>query len=158
MEKEIKKITVETLPNGYSLKFDGMKSKSGFMYFTPEGLLHGFMCHIGLGMTDQLAMENIVDFIDATIKLSGNASNVKELRLMKAELNVAKNARASMYSKLKRERERVIHLCEEINRIAEKYKEIDSLRKALDGIVKPYKRLEPFSNMPANEERSDDNE
>ena len=68
MKKKIKKITVQTLENGYALLFDGMKSQVGYMYFSPEQLLKGFMCHIGLQMTDELSMENIDDFLAAVIQ------------------------------------------------------------------------------------------
>ena len=56
-------IRVETLPNGYCLKFDGMKNPTGYMYFTPEALLEGFMLHIGLGITEQLNTETMQDFL-----------------------------------------------------------------------------------------------
>ena len=53
-KKDIKHIYVSTLQNGYSLSFDGMSEKGGYMYFSIEDLLKGFMMHIGLNMTDQL--------------------------------------------------------------------------------------------------------
>jgi hypothetical protein len=42
----MKKITVQTLPNGYALNFDGDR-RNGYMYFNVDDLLKGFMIHIG---------------------------------------------------------------------------------------------------------------
>ena len=47
----MKRITVQTLPNGYSLNFDGDR-QNGYMYFNENDLLKGFMIHIGLNMTE----------------------------------------------------------------------------------------------------------
>ena len=76
--REIKNITVKTLPNGYSLEFDGMK-QNGYMYHTTENLLKGFMVHIGMDMTDQLNMENVDDFIVAAMTWNDNEKNVNEI-------------------------------------------------------------------------------
>ena len=54
-------IKVTPLPNGYSLEFDGMKQKTGYMYFSPDKLLEGFMLHIGIGITDDLDTETMQD-------------------------------------------------------------------------------------------------
>lgn len=36
----MRKIEVRTSPNGYELSFDGMKSRSGYFFFTPERLVN----------------------------------------------------------------------------------------------------------------------
>ena len=51
------------LNNGYCLKFDGMKHSEGYMYFSPEKLLEGFMVHIGLEELDALDTTTMQDFI-----------------------------------------------------------------------------------------------
>ena len=69
MKKKTKlpNVSVTTLPNGYALTFDGMRQPKGYMYFTLEDLLKGFMIHIGCGKTDQLDMSDIDDFLDAVL-------------------------------------------------------------------------------------------
>lgn len=44
MSKELNKISVQTLPNGYGLEVNGEK----YMYFNEVDLLAGFMAHVGL--------------------------------------------------------------------------------------------------------------
>ena len=90
----MKFIDVDTLPNGYSLKFDGMKQQGGYMYFTPEQLLEGFMAHIGLEMTDQLNMETIRDFLVTAIKWKDNKACVKEIERLKNALRLMTGRRA----------------------------------------------------------------
>lgn len=52
-KKELKKITVNTLPNGYSLQYDG-QYKDGYMYFDAESLVAGMLKHIVMGdMSEQ---------------------------------------------------------------------------------------------------------
>lgn len=63
--KEIKKICVETLPNGYSLTFDGMQQSGGYMYFNTVDLVRGIMLHIGLEMTSAINMDAIDGFVTA---------------------------------------------------------------------------------------------
>ena len=36
----MRKIEVRTSPNGYELSFDGMKSRSGYFFFTPKRLVN----------------------------------------------------------------------------------------------------------------------
>lgn len=51
-KKELKKITVTTLPNGYSLQFDG-QYKDGYMYFDVESLVAGMLKHVVMGDTSE---------------------------------------------------------------------------------------------------------
>jgi hypothetical protein len=41
-KKKLKRIEVRTLPNGYSLDFDGAHA-NGFMYYSADKLLEGYM-------------------------------------------------------------------------------------------------------------------
>ena len=56
-KSKLPRIKVETLPNGYSLEFQGQKLKHGYMYFTPEQLVVGIFYHIGLGAKTELPKE-----------------------------------------------------------------------------------------------------
>ena len=92
MEKVKKhpRIEVKTLPNGYSLEFDGMKKQNGFLYFNQEQLLEGFMIHIGLEMTDELNTDLIKDFLIAACNWNENKKCMKEIERLSTELRAEK--------------------------------------------------------------------
>lgn len=73
--KEIKKVSVDTLKNGYSLTVDENK----FMYFSLKDLLEGFMYHVGLQELGEVDKETIELFLNASVVWSENSSLVKEL-------------------------------------------------------------------------------
>ena len=115
----MKKITVQTLPNGYALNFDGDR-QNGYMYFNVDDLLKGFMIHIGLNMTEQLSMENI-----------------DELSRMEEELTLAQTSRNRIARQMIDEREKHLELVNNIKaliRKLESYPDKDiaeSLRKLI---------------------------
>lgn len=109
-KKELKNITVTTLPNGYSLTFDGMKQSQGYMYFNEEKLLEGFMLHIGLNMTDQLSTETMQDFIVAAMNWNDNEKCVKEIEKLNMNLRLMTQKRNGMAKRLTDERDQFIKL------------------------------------------------
>lgn len=109
-KKELKNITVQTLPNGYSLTFDGMKQSQGYMYFNEEKLLEGFMLHIGLNMTDQLSTETMQDFIVAAMNWNDNEKCVKEIEKLNLNLRLMTQKRNGMAKRLTDERDQFIKL------------------------------------------------
>lgn len=113
-KKNLPKIEVETRPNGYSLKFDGMKQSGGHIYFTPEKLLRGFMLHIGLGMTGDLDTETMDDFIVAACNWKENEKCVKEIDRLATELKKAMRSRAYFAKLLCTERYRYNALIDDI--------------------------------------------
>jgi hypothetical protein len=134
-------ITVEKVPNGYVLKFDGMKKREGFLYFSPEKLLEGFMLHIGLHMTDELDTDMMQDFIVGAINYSTNEKCIKEIERLNAELNAVKRSRNGMGRRVIEERTRllkVIDIVEELEIYTKKENrtEYNNLRKRLPR-VKP---------------------
>lgn len=96
------KIEVRTLNNGYQLRFDGMKG-IGYMYYSPEKLLEGFMLHIGLKMTEQLNVENMQDFIETAINWRDNEKCVKEIASLTSQLKAANSSLEAMKRRVKRE-------------------------------------------------------
>lgn len=73
--KEIKKVSVETLPNGYSLTV----GENRFMYFNLKDLLEGFMYHIGLQELGEVDKETIELFLNASVVWCNKSDLVKEL-------------------------------------------------------------------------------
>ena len=140
-KKPLPTITVEKVPNGYVLKFDGMKKREGFLYFSPEKLLEGFMCHIGLKMTDELDTDMMQDFIVGAINYSTNEKCIKEIERLNTEIRAVTRSRNGMGRRLIEERTRllkVIDIVEELELYVKKENrtEYNNLRKRLPR-VKP---------------------
>lgn len=140
-KKPLPTITVEKVPNGYVLKFDGMKKREGFLYFSPEKLLEGFMCHIGLKMTDELDTDMMQDFIVGAINYSTNEKCIKEIERLNSEIKAVTRSRNGMGRRLIEERTRllkVIDIVEELELYVKKENrtEYNNLRKRLPR-VKP---------------------
>lgn len=144
-KKHLKKITVLTLPNGYSLTYDGMKPTNGHMYFTAEQLLEGFMLHIGLEMTEQLDINTMQDFIVAACNWKDNAKCVKEIERLNTQLNGLRLRRNGLATKLIAERNHFITVVEAIDKMAKKYKDMKDLHSQLSGIIKNYTHTQPFT-------------
>ena len=143
--KHLKKITVLTLPNGYSLTYEGMKPTNGHMYFTPEQLLEGFMLHIGLEMTEQLDIDTMQDFIVAACNWKDNAKCIQEIERLNTQLNGLRLRRNGLATKLIAERNRFITVVEAISKMAKKYKDMKDLHNQLSGIIKNYTHTQPLT-------------
>lgn len=132
----MKKITVQTLPNGYSLDFDGARHK-GYMYFKEDDLLKGFMIHIGLNMTEQLSMDNIDDFLVAVMNWNETGKCIKEMRRMEEEFNTARHNRNSIARQMVDERSKHLELVNGIKDLMTKLKDypdkdiVNSLQKLI---------------------------
>ena len=132
----MKRITLQTLPNGYSLNFDGDR-QNGYMYFNENDLLKGFMIHIGLNMTEQLSMENIDDFLVAVMNWNETGKCIKELSRMEEELTLAQTSRNRIARQMIDEREKHLELVNNLKaliRKLESYPDKDiaeSLRKLI---------------------------
>lgn len=70
------KISVSTLPNGYSMKIDGQE----YMYFNQMDLLAGFMVHVGLQETDYMENGNILTMLFQVMIGNEWEKNVSALR------------------------------------------------------------------------------
>jgi len=122
-KKKLPFISVELIPNGYSLKFEGMTQPNGYLYFSPDKLLDGFMMHIGLGMTGQLDTSTMQDFIVAVCKWSDNKKCVDEIERLKLEMKMLKGKRAALARRLIDERRRHRSLAEDINSLIHELKD-----------------------------------
>ena len=147
MAKRVKLIDVETLPNGYSLKFDGMKQQGGYMYFTPEQLLEGFMAHIGLEMTDQLNMETIQDFLVTAMNWKDNKECVKEIERLKNALRLMTGRRASLARQMIQERNRYNGIIDDVGSMIAELKDYPDkdIKKRLEKVLNGKKRMPQLS-------------
>lgn len=140
-KKVLKNINVQTLPNGYSLTFDGMKQAQGYMYFTEEKLLEGFMLHIGLHMTDQLSTETMQDFIVAAMNWNDNEKCVKEIEKLNNALRLMTQKRNGLAQRLIDERKQFGALRDSITELKATLKDHpdQALLKKVEGILKDHK-------------------
>ena len=72
MKKELKKINVMTLRNGYALKVDG----ESYMYYNQQSLLEGMLVRIGMDRHDEMTKDDLHAMVEA-IK---DGSAIKQLQ------------------------------------------------------------------------------
>lgn len=108
--KKLPRISVRTLPNGYSLVIEGHRHE--YMYFSPEKLLEGIMVHVGLKMTEQLNTDTIKSFIDSAIEFHNTKASHKELQKAKRETERITKMYRSTVKRLIDERHRMLRLCQ----------------------------------------------
>ena len=123
------------LNNGYCLKFDGMKEPGGYMYFSPEKLLEGFMVHIGLEELDALDTTTMQDFIVS-------AASWKEKKECMAEIE-----RLNRQNKqIQRQRNKIAQqLVNERRTLIEYASGIDELKKVLNKIALSVQSRKPLT-------------
>ena len=140
-KKKLPKIEVKTVQNGYVLTFDGARHE--FMYFTPEKLLEGFMMHIGLKMTEQLNMENVIDFLATAINWSDAEKRIKEIDRLKSALSAMTSKRNGLARQMRDERSRYISLYNDLTiiRDAAKPSTDDMLKELTDTICKRHRDM-----------------
>ena len=147
MKKKTKlpNVSVTTLPNGYALTFDGMRQPKGYMYFTLEDLLKGFMIHIGCGKTDQLDMSNIDDFLDAVLAYKSKEDCIEEIQQLKSQVDMAERRRNYMAKRLIFSRSQLVELVKDIDRLAFEYKNLSSVSTELSKAIKKYSTTKPLT-------------
>ena len=143
-KKHLKKITVLTVPNGYTLTYDGMKPTNGHMYFTPEQLLEGFMLHIGLEMTEQLDIDTMQDFIVAVCNWKDNAKCIQEIEKLNTQVNGLRLRRNGLATKLIAERNRLLTMVEAIRKMEKKFSGTD-LGDELKSVIKNHVHTRPLT-------------
>lgn len=108
-KKKLPRISVSTLPNGYSLVIEGHRHE--YMYFSPEKLLEGIMVHVGLKMTEQLDTDTIKSFIDSALEWNNQKASRKELQKAEREVDKVNRKCRALANRLIKERHRMLRLC-----------------------------------------------
>lgn len=136
MARETKlKISVSTLPNGYTLKLDGRE----YMYFSPMDLLAGFMVHIGLQETDYMDKGNILTMLFQTMIGQEWEKNITAMRSrikdMEEKLNKTLSHLEQTANTGDRMEPRICELEESVRSLAENIKEQKDInRKSLSDV------------------------
>ena len=98
------KISIETLPNGYALDVD----KEMYMYHSLEGLIEGFMFHVGLREPAYSNSEFIKDFLATAIAWkTGDNDIVRQVISLTNENERLTSALKSSKKEVKRLRDRI---------------------------------------------------
>lgn len=93
------KISVQTLTNGYALTVDNNK----YMYHSINGLLEGFMYHVGLEELGYIDNDNIKNFLTASVVWKAdNGETAKKMLKMKEENDSLKKMCENYQIKIKR--------------------------------------------------------
>ena len=133
--KKLKRITIEMLNNGFCLTFDGMKEPGGYMYFSPEKLLEGFMVHIGLEELDALDTTTMQDFIVSAASWKEKKDCMAEIERLNRQNKQIQRQRNKIAQQLVNERRTLIEYASGI----------DELKKVLNKIALPVQSRKPLS-------------
>lgn len=88
-KKQLMKVSVQTLPNGYSLDVDG----KGYMYFTIQELVEGIFVHVGLHKTDWLDRDTITDLMTACATWPKEGDAIQEAARLTAQIETLQQSR-----------------------------------------------------------------
>ena len=110
MKNKLRKITIQTLPNGYSLNVEGLHP-GGFLYYNEMELLAGFITHVGLHEENpmestkmlRIMFQTIIgqEYVEAADNMMKTVATLntrcqeieKKLRELQAEANATKKAK-----------------------------------------------------------------
>jgi len=147
MAKKNARIRVQTLPNGYSLEFDGMKQPFGHMYFTVKDLLRGFFIHIGLGMTEELETDKMEDLLEAARTWKNNKACIKDLKRLKKELQESEMKCSRLARQLIAERDQRISFFVDVQRSIKVFEDYSdqNVKKQFKKIIRSRKRPDPLT-------------
>ncbi len=145
MKNKLRKITIQTLPNGYSLSVDGLPP-GGFLYYNEMELLAGFITHVGLHEENpmestkmlRIMFQTIIgqEYVEAADNMMKTVAELtkrcqeieKKLRELQAEANATKKAKEPANEKKPKKKKKVD--ANEMNDEAEaKLKEIEKRLK-----------------------------
>ena len=88
-KKQFIKVSVQTLPNGYSLDVDG----KGYMYFTLQELVEGIFVHVGLHKLDWLDRDTITNLMTACATWPNEGDAIQEAARLTAQVEDLQQSR-----------------------------------------------------------------
>lgn len=134
-KKVFKKITVATLPNGYSLNIEGEE----FMYFNELDLLLGFLSHVGTGNTNDMEKS---DLINALFNMMLGQKYTQDVDKLKMTVNRLEARYTDVTAKMQRELEKVKEANERHEKLTKRTEEltklVDEMQQGYQKAYKPY--------------------
>ena len=88
-KKQLTKVSVQTVPNGYLLNVEG----NGYMYFTIQELLEGFFVHVGLSKLNWLDRDTITDLLTACATWPKEGDAIQEAARLTAQVEDLQQSR-----------------------------------------------------------------
>lgn len=150
-KKVLKKITLMTLPNGYSLDIEG----NGFMYFNELDLLLGFLSHIG---TDKTTDMEKGDLLNALFSMMLGHKYQNDVDRLKMTVNRLETRYTDVTAKLGRELDKVKEANEKhdklMKRIAQLTDLVDEMQQCYQEACKPYEEYNNRINTLENKTTS----
>ena len=145
------KITLTTVPNGYSLDVDGV----GYMYYDTTSLIEGIIYHIGLHQPKFADDETIKALLTVAAKWTPDVQTQLE-RDAAAELNFRKMS--GMQTRLAAQNTRIAELMDKVDELEEQLKQATQKApekkqgKYISKAEVGYGTIKPLSKIPPKEE------
>ena len=148
---KLMRITLNTVPNGYSLDVDGV----GYMYYDTTSLIEGIIYHIGLHQKKFADDETIKALLTVAAQWTPDVQKQLE-RDATSELNFRKMA--GMQTRLAAQNTRIVELMDKVEELEEQLKKAtpkEPEKKQSKYISKAevgYGTIKPLSSVPPKEE------
>ena len=148
---KLMRITLTTVPNGYSLDVDGV----GYMYYDTTSLIEGIIYHIGLHQKKWADDETIKALLTVAAQWTPDVQKQLE-RDATSELNFRKMA--GMQTRLAAQNTRIVELMDKVEELEEQLKKAtpkEPEKKQSKYISKAevgYGTIKPLSSVPPKEE------
>ena len=131
-------IEIRTMPNGYSLVYDGMKQPCGFFYFDIDTLIEGFFLHIAMKMSDQMDIDTMKRLMEASSNNNDIQKCIIKIDELQNLLNVAKTNRQNMAQRVIIERSKLMDMVKSINMLAQEFRGKSEIANRLSMLTRQY--------------------
>lgn len=111
--KELTKIKVETLKNGYSLTVGDGK----YMYLSPKKLIEGLFIHVGLELTDYMSEVQIQDLMTACASWPEAKEAIQAAGVMNAENDRLRRQVANLKEVVWEQKKRILKLSDDMESV-----------------------------------------
>lgn len=138
--KKLKRISVRTLSNGYSLEFDGQHEPNGYMYYDMQQLLEGIFLRLGIANVAQYDKERMKEYVEAAAKWRDNKENVEEIIRLQSQLKQMETSRNAIARQLVDERNRFLNTVDNIRMMSAEYKDFTSVSNKLKAMISNYNK------------------
>lgn len=91
MSKDLKKITISTVPNGYVMTVD----VDQYMYFTKESLVEGFFTHVGLEISKYLDSDTMQRLMTACATWPNEGDAIQEAAKLTEQVELLQQTRTT---------------------------------------------------------------
>lgn len=105
-KKQLTKVSVHTLPNGYSLDVAGR----GYMYFTLQELVEGIFVHVGLQKLDWIDRDTITNLMTACATWPKEGDAIQQAARLTAQVETLQQIRTNYVDIIAKQKNQLIGL------------------------------------------------